>query len=98
MQKIEVQPLGEHEYAVTLTEGAAGTDTTNHHVTVPDDLFDELVPVPDGLSEADLVRESIAYLLDRVPGDAIEHEVDLEEIADTHDDYSSEVVSRLGLA
>jgi transaldolase len=94
-QKIDVRPLGPHEYAVTLTEG---TDTTNHRVTVPEELLDELALDPqDKETEENLVRESMAYLLDRVNADEIEHDVDLEEIANEHEDYSGELSSRLGL-
>ncbi|SHN45567.1 hypothetical protein [Cryptosporangium aurantiacum] len=94
-QKIDVRPMGPHEYAVTLTEG---TDTTNHRVVVPDDLLDELALDPDDREvEADLVRESMAYLLDRLAADEIDHDVDLEEVANDHADYSGELLSRLGL-
>ncbi|MFB9321151.1 hypothetical protein [Cryptosporangium minutisporangium] len=95
MQKIDVRPLGPHEYAVTLTEG---TDTTNHRVVVPDDLLDQLALDPDDReTETDLVRESMAYLLDRIAADEIDHDVDLEELANENAGYSGEVLSRLGL-
>jgi len=94
-QKIDVRPLGPHEYAVTLTEG---TDTTNHRVVVPEELLDDLALDPqDREVEADLVRESMAYLLDRFAADEIEHDVDLEEVANDDAAYSGELMSRLGL-
>ena len=94
-QKIDVRPMGPHEYSVTLTEG---TDTTNHRVVVPEELLDELTLDPaDRETEADLVRESVAFLLDRFAADEIEHDVDLEEIANENPDYSGELRSRLGL-
>jgi nitrogen regulatory protein P-II 1 len=67
-------------------------------VVVPDDLLDDLgIIEPDEQTLTDLVRESLAYLLDRETGDAIEHDVDLAAVADRFPDYVPELRARLGL-
>src|SRR4051812_19351926 len=55
-EKIRIQPLAPHEYAVDVTEG---TTHTRHRVVVPTELLDDL-----GLVDADeerVVRESIEF-------------------------------------
>jgi hypothetical protein len=66
-------------------------------VVVPESLLDTLgllEPAEEVL--AALVRESLAFLLDRVPADAVEHDVDLDSLADRFSDYLPELRSRLG--
>jgi hypothetical protein len=87
---VDVLDMGPHEYGVTITEG---TETTYHRVIVPERLIDDLGLVE--VDERDLVRESMDYLLDRVPVDSVAHEVDLAELADEHTDYSEEILARL---
>lgn len=87
---MDVIDMGPHEYGVSITEGV---ETTHHRVVVPERLIDDL-----GLTEADerdLVRESMDYLLDRVPVDSVAPELDLAELADEHTDYSEEILARL---
>ncbi len=89
-QRIHVLAMGPHEYAVTVSEGMV---TTNHHVAVSERFIDDL-----GIWELDekrLVEETFAYLLERVPASAISHDVDLDKVADAHDDYIPEVKTRL---
>ena len=89
-QRVDVLDMGPHEYGVTITEGE---ETTHHRVIVPERLIDDL-----GLAESDerdLVRESMDYLLDRVPVDSVAFELDLAELADEHTDYSEEILARL---
>ncbi len=89
-QRIHVLAMGPHEYAVTVSEGMV---TTNHHVAVSERFIDDL-----GIWELDekrLVEETFAYLLERVPASAISHDVDLDKVADEHDDYIPEVKTRL---
>ncbi len=89
-QRIHVLPMGPHEYAVTVSEGMV---TTNHRVTISERFLDDL-----GIWELDekrLVEETFAYLLERVPASAIQNDVDLDSVADEHDDYIPEVKTRL---
>jgi len=44
---------------------------------------------------ARLVEESVAFLLDREPGDAVPHDVDLDELAGEFADYVPELRARL---
>ncbi len=88
MQKIDVLPMGEHEYSVALTEGY---DTTHHHVTVSTGLLEDLA-VTD---ERRLVREAMEYLLERSPADAVPDEIDLGDLSARSPDFNDEIVSRL---
>ena len=90
MQKIDVRPMGAHEWAAVVTEGQ---DTTSHRITVSPELLDELGIVD--LDEQRLVRESVAFLLEREPGDAILREFDLADIPTFFPEYVDEVRTRL---
>ncbi len=89
-ERIDTREMAPHEYAVTVTEGAL---TTNHRVTVPADLPVDL-GVP-GVSEARLVTESFAFLLDKEPSTAIYEEFPLDVILDRFPDYAEEIRARL---
>lgn len=70
-----------------------GETQTSHHVTVPQGLIDEL-----GLPEDDLeavVRESIAFLLEREPASSILPEFSLDVIPDYFPEYKEELPGRL---
>jgi hypothetical protein len=90
MQKIDILGMAPHEWAVTVTEGV---DTTNHHVTVSEQLIDDLGIVD--LDEEELVRETFKFLLERDTGDSIRHEFDLDEMPDEFPDYIPEIKTRL---
>jgi hypothetical protein len=95
MQRIEVRPMGRGEYAAAVTEGQ---DVTHHRVIVPDGLLDDLGLIsPAQETLAGVVRESLAFLLDREPGDAIEPDLDLDSLPGRFPDYLPELRSRLGL-
>jgi hypothetical protein len=55
--------------------------------------------VPQGapVTEPGVQADSSATAVDRETGDAVEHEVDLETVADRFPDYVGELRSRLGL-
>jgi hypothetical protein len=89
-ENIRIQPLAEHEYAVDVTEG---TTQTRHRVVVPTDLLDDL-----GLVDADeerVVRESIAFLLEREPATSIYDEFPLDTVTSRFPDFVDELRSRL---
>jgi hypothetical protein len=90
MQDIDIKPMGPHEYAVVVTEGQ---DTTHHKVRVTEQLVDDLGVVD--LDEANLVRQSFEFLLEREPGDAILREFDLAVISRYFGDYLPEMRARL---
>jgi len=89
-EKIQIQPLAEHEWAVDVTEG---TTQTRHRVVVPTELLDDL-----GLVDADeeqVVRESIGFLLEREPATSIYDEFPLDTVAAQFADFADELRSRL---
>lgn len=89
-ERIRIQTLADHEYAVEVTEG---TTQTRHRVVVPVDLIDDL-----GLAGADeqtVVRESIAFLLEREPATSIYDEFPLDTVASRFPDFADELRTRL---
>ena len=88
-EKIRIQPLAEHEYAVDVTEG---TTHTRHRV-VPVDLLDDLGLVD--VDEEQVVRESIEFLLDREPATSIYEEFPLDTLASQFPDFADELRARL---
>ena len=90
MEKIEILPMGPRQWAVTVTEGH---ETTNHRVTVSDQLIDDLGVVD--LDEERLVRESFEFLLEREPVTAILREFDLDAISGYFPEYAGEIRTRL---
>jgi hypothetical protein len=82
--------MGPHQFGVQVTEGDV---TTSHQVTVPENLLDEL-----GLFDTDeeaVVRESIAFLLEREPATSIMDEFSLDVIPRFFPEYSEELTRRL---
>lgn len=90
MAEIEVTSLEPGSFAVRVTEGGTGTD---HRVTVPPSLLEEL-----GILEADpqtVVRESFAFLLEREPATSILREFSLDVIGSYFPEYRDELPRRL---
>ncbi len=90
MQSVDVRHLDENHYAAVVTEGE---DTTHHRVSVDPDLADDLALFD--VEEADLVREGILFLLDRVPADSLDGELDLARALADYPDYGDELRARL---
>ncbi len=70
-----------------------GATSTNHRVTVPEGMVEEL-----DLADVDrerLVRESIAFLLEREPSTAILPDFSLDEIGRFFPEYFQELPARL---
>jgi hypothetical protein len=87
---ITITSRGPREFDVRLRERQ---DETSHHVTVPEDLIEEL-----GLPEDDLervVRESFEFLLEREPASSIMPEFSLDVIARYFPEYPQELPRRL---
>lgn len=89
-EKIRVQELDAHTYAVDVTEG---TTRTHHRVTVPTDLIDDLGL--SGTDEEQVVRESIAFVLDREPVTSLHDEFPLDVLASRFPDFGDELRTRL---
>jgi hypothetical protein len=89
-EKIRIQHLAEHEYAVDVTEG---TTHTRHRVVVPTELLDDLGLVD--VDEERVVRESFAFLLDREPATSIYDEFPLDTVASRFPEFADELRTRL---
>lgn len=90
MADIEVTLTGAREFEVEVREGEA---ESNHRVSVPGGLIDEL-----GLPEDDLegvVRESFEFLLEREPASSILPEFSLDVIPNYFPEYKDELPERL---
>lgn len=91
MSEITVTPIDDRHFAVELRVGAA---TTRHRVAVPPTMVDDL-----GLTGVDpvlLVRESMAFLLEREPATSILSEFALSDIPRYFDEYHDELFRRMG--
>ena len=93
MSEITVTPMDDRHFGVELREGDV---TTSHKVAVPPEMVEDL-----GLTDVDpdvLVRESMAFLLEREPATSIMSEFALSDIQGFFDDYYDELSRRVGAA
>lgn len=74
-------------------EVAEGESSTNHRVTVPEGMLDELDLGEVGAER--VVRESFAFLLEREPATSILPEFSLDEIGRYFPEYFQELPKRL---
>lgn len=90
MADISITPMGEREFGVQVRESDL---ETNHRVTVPESLIDDLQLPEDDLER--VVRESFLFLLDREPASSILPEFSLDEISRYFPEYTDELTTRL---
>ncbi len=90
MADIKVTPTDAREFEVEVREGEAAS---NHRVTVPEGLIDELRLPEDDLEG--VVRESIEFLLEREPASSILPEFSLDVIPNYFPEYRDELPGRL---
>lgn len=91
MSDIVVTAMGPDRYGVQVHE--AGGVETSHVVTVPEGFLHDLgIEAPPD----QVVRESIAFLLDREPATSILEEFELPVISEYFGDYTDELRRRLG--
>lgn len=87
MADMTITSVAEREFEVELRD--AGGQQTNHRVSVPEDMIEEL-----GLAQEDLeglVRESFEFLLQREPASAIMSEFSLDVIERYFPEYREEM-------
>ncbi len=87
---MQVTPLAPGEFGVEVTEGTA---TTGHKVRVPEDFLDDML-----FTDADqetIVRETIAFLLEREPATAILSEFSLTDVTRYFPEYPEELRRRM---
>ncbi len=90
MSSIVVRQLEPHHFAVEVAEKDVAT---RHKVAVRPELLDE-----HGLAradEADVVREAMAFLLERLPASAIQGDFPLEQLGDHYAEFWDELSLRL---
>jgi hypothetical protein len=90
MSDIVISSTGPRQFRVTVRDGES---ESNHQVTVPEHLDQEL-----GLAEDDLervVRESVEFLLEREPASSIMAEFSLDVITRYFPEYEQELPRRL---
>lgn len=91
MTELRTRHLGPGQYAAEVDEGQY---TTHHRVVVTQELIEDL-EMPD-LPEERVVRESLDFLLERLPNTALPHDIDLDEMSRRDDRYVPELQRRLG--
>jgi hypothetical protein len=90
MTIIDITEMGPNEYGVEVEEGH---ERTGHLVTMSDELVDDLGLLD--VQPAQVVRESIGFLLDREPAAALGPEFSLDAVAARYPDYFDELRHRL---
>ena len=90
MTAITVTEMEPHHFGVQVEEGGM---TVSCRVRVTDGFIDDLYLVD--VDPADIVSESIAFLLDRLPATTLPDELSLDAIAHDYPEYHDEVIARL---
>lgn len=90
MTDIAITPMEPGHFGVQVTEG---TTTTSHRVTVPADLLDDLGLA--GVDQAEVVRHSFEFLLDKEPATSILADFSLDQIPRYFSDYYDDLRARL---
>ena len=92
MTAITVTEMEPHRFGVQVEEGGM---TVSCRVRVTDGFIDDLYLVD--VDPAEIVSESVAFLLDRVPATTLPDELSLDAIAHEYPEYHDEVTARLGV-
>ena len=90
MTAIAVTPMEPNHFGVQVEEGDV---TVSCRVRLTDGFVDDLYLVDS--DPAEIVSESIAFLLDRVPATTFPEELSLDAIAHEYPDYHEELTARL---
>jgi hypothetical protein len=88
---VGVTSVGGGVYQVVVGKGSSATE---HRVTVPAAMLDDLGL--EGIDESVLVQESFAFLLEREPATSILGRFDLTVIGRYFPEYEQEIRRRLG--
>jgi hypothetical protein len=87
---VGVTASGGGVYQVVVGQGSSATE---HRVTVPASMLDDLGL--EGIDESTLVQESFAFLLEREPATSILRQFDLTVIGHYFPEYRREIRRRL---
>jgi hypothetical protein len=88
---VTVAASGAGVYQVVVRQGSTSTE---HRVTVPPGMTDDLGLA--GTDESTLVQESFAFLLEREPAGSILRQFELTVIGRYFPEYDQEIRRRLG--
>ena len=88
--EISVEPSGENEYRVTVSEGSG---STSHDVTVRPKDYERITS--GKISQAELVKMSFEFLLEHEPKESILRQFDLMVIARYFPAFEREISRRL---
>lgn len=91
MDDIAITSIGPRRFHVEVREG--DRRVRHYHVTVPENLIDELQLPEDDLDR--VVRESFVFLLEREPASSIMREFSLDVISRYFPEYKETLVGRL---
>ena len=91
MVDVRITPLEENVFGVEVEEGGL---RTGHRIAVPRGFLDDLLLEPDDAAE--VAYETVDFLLDREPATALPGEFSVYDVSRDHDDYTSELIVRLG--
>jgi hypothetical protein len=91
MGDIAITSIGPRRFHVEVCEG--DRKARHYHVTVPENLIDELQLPEDDLDR--VVRESFVFLLEREPASSIMREFSLDVISRYFPEYKETLVGRL---
>lgn len=91
MDDIATTSIGPRRFHVEVREG--DRKARHYHVTVPENLIDELELPEDDLDR--VVRESFVFLLEREPASSIMREFSLDVISRYFPEYKETLVGRL---
>jgi hypothetical protein len=92
MTDIRVTPMEPQAFGVEIEEGVT---TTGHRVVVPPSFCEER-DLP-GTDDERVVRETIGFLLDRIPGTSIPDELSLNDVSRDYTDFIDELRRRLSV-
>lgn len=92
-ERIDITPMGEHCYRVTV--GGTGV-TTVHDVVVPPTLIADLGVEPGTEAEERVVRISFSFLLERERPESILPRFDLDVIGRYFPEYLATICSQVG--
>lgn len=91
MDDIAITSIGPRRFHVQVDEGDG--KARHYHVTVPENLIDELQLPEDDLDR--VVRESFVFLLEREPASSIMHEFSLDVISSYFPEYKETLLDRI---
>jgi hypothetical protein len=88
--EMRVLPMEPGYVSVEVDEGDI---RTAHRVHVPEGFLDQLALVD--VDPADVARETIGFLLDRIPNAGLPDEISVYDVARDNDDFTDELLARL---